>query len=100
MGKIIYKNIYQFLKFELEFVYVQFIIRFVLKIDFMIIFDFQWDEKLYGFVEFFWVFVEDNDGEDILYYEYFLFKMQYIEEDYYLSFIVLIYEFLFFQYFI
>lgn len=66
----------------------------------MIIFDFQWDEKYYGYVEFFWVIVEDNDGENILYYEYFLLKMQYVEEDYNLSFMVFIYEFLLFQYFV
>lgn len=55
--------------------------RTVLRIDLTLTPDFQWEEKIHGFVEPFWIIVEDNDGESILHYELFLLKMQYAEED-------------------
>ncbi|KVH95384.1 AAA+ ATPase domain-containing protein, partial [Cynara cardunculus var. scolymus] len=56
--------------------------------------------KIHGYVEPFWVIVEDNDGEYILHNEYFLLKKQYIDEDHTLNFTVPIYEPLPPQYFI
>ncbi|GKC19573.1 DExH-box ATP-dependent RNA helicase DExH12-like protein, partial [Tanacetum coccineum] len=50
--------------------------------------DFQWEDKIHGYVEPFWVRVEDNDGEYILHHEYFFLKKQYIDEDHTLSFTV------------
>ncbi|KAJ7515579.1 hypothetical protein O6H91_22G019200 [Diphasiastrum complanatum] len=99
MGKTIHKFIHQFPKLELA-AHVQPITRSVLKVDLTITPDFQWDEKIHGYVEPFWVIVEDNDGENILHHEYFVLKMQYIEEDHNLSFTVPIFEPLPPQYFI
>ncbi|KAK6123255.1 hypothetical protein DH2020_043012 [Rehmannia glutinosa] len=62
--------------------------------------DFQWDDKVHGYVEPFWIIVEDNDGEDILHHEYFMLKKQYIDEDHTLNFTIPIYEPLRLQYFI
>ncbi|XXG84547.1 hypothetical protein AAC387_Pa10g2048 [Persea americana] len=45
-----------------------------------------WDDKVHGYVEPFWVFVEDNDRERILHREYFLLKKQYINQDHTLKF--------------
>ncbi|KAL3697093.1 hypothetical protein R1sor_011169 [Riccia sorocarpa] len=99
MGKTIHKFIHQFPKLELS-AHVQPITRSVLKVDLTITPDFQWDEKIHGYVEPFWIIVEDNDGENILHHEYFLLKMQYVEEDHLLNFTVPIYEPLPPQYFI
>jgi pre-mRNA-splicing helicase BRR2 len=99
MGKSIHRYIHQFPKLELA-AHVQPITRSVLKVDLTITPDFQWDEKYHGYVESFWIIVEDNDGENILHHEYFLLKMQYIEEDHNLSFTVPIYEPLPPQYFV
>lgn len=49
-GKIIYKYVYLFFKLEL-FVYVQLIIRVILRVELIIIFDFQWSEEVYGIFE-------------------------------------------------
>ncbi|KAI8565847.1 hypothetical protein RHMOL_Rhmol03G0292600 [Rhododendron molle] len=61
--------------------------------------DFQWEDQVHGFVEPFWVIVEDNDREYILHHEFFLLKKQYFDEDHTLNFTVPIYEPLPTQYF-
>ncbi|GAB4840530.1 DExH-box ATP-dependent RNA helicase DExH12 [Ancistrocladus abbreviatus] len=72
--------------------HVQPITRSVLRVELIITPDFQWDEKVHGYVEPFWFMVEDNDGEYILHHEYFLLKKLYIDEDHALSFTVPISE--------
>uniref|UniRef100_A0A6N2K3P8 U5 small nuclear ribonucleoprotein 200 kDa helicase n=1 Tax=Salix viminalis TaxID=40686 RepID=A0A6N2K3P8_SALVM len=66
--------------------------------------DFQWEDNVHGYVEPFWVIVEDNDGDYILHHEYFMLKKQYVDEhhvvDLTLNFTVPIYEPLPPQYFI
>eukprot|EP01018_Ginkgo_biloba_P013775 Gb_27895 [translate_table: standard] len=99
MGKTIHKFVHQFPKLDLS-AHVQPITRTVLKVELTITPDFQWDEKIHGYVEPFWIIVEDNDGEFILHHEYFMLKMQYVEDDHNLSFTVPIHEPLPPQYFI
>ncbi|KAL8464183.1 hypothetical protein ACS0TY_033921 [Phlomoides rotata] len=99
MGRTLHKFIHQFPKLNLN-AHVQPITRSVLKVELTITPDFQWDDKVHGYVEPFWIIVEDNDGEYILHHEYFLLKKQYIDEDHTLSFTVPIYEPLPPQYFI
>lgn len=99
MGRTLHKFIHQFPKLNLA-AHVQPITRSVLRVELTITPDFQWDDKVHGFVEPFWVIVEDNDGEYILHHEYFLLKKQYIDEDHTLDFTVSIYEPLPPQYFI
>ncbi|XP_077224585.1 DExH-box ATP-dependent RNA helicase DExH12-like [Tasmannia lanceolata] len=99
MGRTLHKFIHQFPKLNLA-AHVQPITRTVLKVELTITPDFQWDEKVHGYVEPFWIIVEDNDGEYILHHEYFILKMQYVDEDHTLSFTVPIYEPLPPQYFI
>ena len=36
--------------------------------------DFQWDERVYGSSEGFWIFIEDVNGENVLHHEFFLLK--------------------------
>lgn len=91
MGRTLHKFIHQFPKLNLE-AHVQPITRSVLRVELTITPDFQWEDKVHGYVEPFWVIVEDNDGEYILHHEYFLLKKQYIDEDHTLNFTVPIYE--------
>lgn len=99
MGRTLHKFVHQFPKLILA-AHVQPITRTVLRVELTITPDFQWDDKVHGYVEPFWVIVEDNDGDYILHHEYFLLKKQYIEEDHSLNFTVPIYEPLPPQYFI
>ncbi|KAH7681139.1 RNA helicase protein [Dioscorea alata] len=99
MGRTLHKNIHQLPKLNLA-ARVQPITRTILGFELTITPDFQWDDKVHGYVEPFWVIVEDNDGEFILHHEYFMLKKQYIDEDHTLNFTVPIYEPLPPQYFI
>ncbi|KQJ92834.1 DExH-box ATP-dependent RNA helicase DExH12 [Brachypodium distachyon] len=99
MGKQLHRCIHQLPKLNLS-AHVQPITRTVLGFELTITPDFQWDDKVHGYVEAFWVIVEDNDGEYILHHEYFMLKKQYVEEDHTLHFTVPIYEPLPPQYFI
>ena len=47
---------------------------------------------MHGFVQPFWIIVEDSDSEYILHYEYFLLKKTFCEEDHTVSFTVPIAE--------
>ncbi|KAJ9550083.1 hypothetical protein OSB04_022626 [Centaurea solstitialis] len=99
LGRNLHRCIHQFPKLNLA-AHVQPITRTILRVALTITPDFQWEDKIHGYVEPFWVIVEDNDGEYILHNEYFLLKKQYIDEDHTLNFTVPIYEPLPPQYFI
>ncbi|KAK1555940.1 hypothetical protein Q3G72_033688 [Acer saccharum] len=99
MGRTLHKFVHQFPKLILA-AHVQPITRTVLRVELTITPDFQWEDKVHGYVEPYWVIVEDNDGEYILHHEYFMLKKQYIDEDHTLNFTVPIYEPLPPQYFI
>ena len=62
--------------------------------------DFQWDEKIHGNAEAFWIFVEDVDSESILHHEYFLLKSKYAQDEHVVKFFVPVFEPLPPQYFI
>nr|GEW94649.1 DExH-box ATP-dependent RNA helicase DExH12-like [Tanacetum cinerariifolium] len=98
-GRKLHKCIHQFPKLNLA-AHVQPITHTTSRVELTITPDFQWEDRIHGYVEPFWVIVEDNDGEYILHHEYFLLKKQYIDEDHTLSFIVQISEPLPPQYFI
>ncbi|KAK1564574.1 hypothetical protein Q3G72_006114 [Acer saccharum] len=99
MGRTLHKFVHQFPKLILA-AHVQPITRTVLRVELTITPDFQWEDKVHGYVEPYWVIVEDNDGEYILHHEYFMLKKQYMDEDHTLNFTVPIYEPLPPQYFI
>ena len=71
-----------------------------MQMDLTITPDFQWDEKVHGFVEPFWILVEDSDGEYILHHQYFLLKKAYAEDEHTVTFTVPITEPLPPQYFV
>ncbi|CAH9099603.1 unnamed protein product [Cuscuta epithymum] len=99
MGKVLHKYVHQFPKLNLA-AHVQPITRSVLRVELTVTPDFIWEDKVHGYVEPFWVLVEDCDGEYILHHEYFMLKKQYSDEDHTLHFTVKIYEPLPPQYFI
>ncbi|CAL4954921.1 unnamed protein product [Urochloa decumbens] len=99
MGRQMHKCIHQLPKLNLS-AHVQPFTHTVLGFELTITPDFQWDDRIHGYVEPFWVIVEDNDGEHILHHEYFMLKKQYVDEDHTLNFVVPIYEPLAPQYFI
>jgi len=98
-GKMIYKYIHHIPKLELA-VHVLPITRSTLKVELTITPDFQWDEKIHGMAEPFWILVEDVDSEILLHHEYFLLKKKYSEDEHYVKFYVPVFETLPPQYFI
>jgi pre-mRNA-splicing helicase BRR2 len=99
MGKTVHRLIHQFPRLELS-AHVQPITRTVLKVDLTITPDFQWDEKIHGVVEPFWIMIEDSDSENLLHHEYFLLKKTLAEEDHLVTFTLPVAEPLPPQYFV
>lgn len=99
LGKLVYKYIHQIPKLELT-VHILPITRSTLKVELLIQPDFEWDEKIHGFAESFWIFVEDVDSELILHHEYFLLKQKYSQDEHTVKFFVPVFDPLPPQYFI
>ncbi|KAI3897675.1 hypothetical protein MKW92_038461 [Papaver armeniacum] len=85
VGKMLYKYIHRLPHVNLA-AHVQPITCTVLRVELTITPDFIWEDSVHGFVEPFWVIVEDNDGEFILHHEYFMLKKRHFDEDHTLSF--------------
>lgn len=98
-GKTIHKFIHQFPKLELS-VHIQPITRSTLRVELTITPDFQWEEKIHGNSEAFWILVEDVDSEVILHHEYFLLKDKFAQDEHVVKFFVPVFEPLPPQYFI
>lgn len=99
LGKTIHKYVHQFPKLELS-THIQPITRSTLRVELTITPDFQWDEKLHGASEAFWILVEDVDSEVILHHEYFLLKSKYATDEHLVKFFVPVFEPLPPQYFL
>uniref|UniRef100_A0A673GMI5 BRR2 homolog n=1 Tax=Sinocyclocheilus rhinocerous TaxID=307959 RepID=A0A673GMI5_9TELE len=99
MGKTIHKYVHQFPKLDLA-VHLQPITRSTLKVELTITPDFQWDDKIHGSSEAFWILVEDVDSEVVLHHEYFLLKAKYAQDEHLVTFFVPVFEPLPPQYFI
>uniref|UniRef100_A0A8C2KUU7 Activating signal cointegrator 1 complex subunit 3 n=1 Tax=Cyprinus carpio TaxID=7962 RepID=A0A8C2KUU7_CYPCA len=99
MGKTIHKYVHQFPKLDLA-VHLQPITRSTLKVELTITPDFQWDDKMHGSSEAFWILVEDVDSEVVLHHEYFLLKAKYAQDEHLVTFFVPVFEPLPPQYFI
>lgn len=99
LGKTVYKFIHQIPKFDLS-VHILPITRSTLKIELVILPDFEWDEKAHGLAEGFYILVEDVDSEIILYHEFFLLKSKYAKDEHVMKFFVPIFDPLPPQYFI
>lgn len=91
LGKTVHKYIHQFPKLELS-THIQPITRSTLKVELTIAPDFQWDDKIHGKAEAFWIFVEDVDSEVVLHHEYFLLKAAYAQDEHNVKFYVPVFE--------
>ncbi|BES87457.1 U5 small nuclear ribonucleoprotein 200 kDa [Nesidiocoris tenuis] len=91
LGKTIHRYIHQFPKFELS-THIQPVTRSTLRVELIIAPDFQWDNKVHGTSEGFWVLVEDVDSEVILHHEYFLLKSKYAKDEHIIKFYVPLFE--------
>lgn len=67
---------------------VQPITRSLLRVDLIITPDFQWDEKVHGGAEAFWILVEDVDGEIILFHDQFLLRQRYADQEHHVNFTI------------
>ncbi|KAI5640821.1 sec63 brl domain-containing protein [Phthorimaea operculella] len=99
LGKMIHKYVHQFPKLELS-THIQPITRATLSVELTITTDFQWDEKIHGQSEAFWILVEDVDSEVVLHHEYFLLKQKYCKDEHQVKLYVPIFEPLPPQYFL
>lgn len=72
--------------------HVQPITRSVLRVELTITPDFQFDEKIHGNAEPFWIFVEDVDGEKILHSEFFILKKKFADREHIVTFTVPLFE--------
>ncbi|VDN59866.1 unnamed protein product [Dracunculus medinensis] len=91
MGKPLYKFIRQLPKLDMTAM-IQPITRSTLRIELTITPDFQWDERVHGSAEGFWIFVEDVDGELILHHEYFLLKQKFCEDEHLVKMFVPVFD--------
>lgn len=99
LGKTVHKYVHQFPKLELS-THIQPITRSTLRVELTITPDFQWDDKLHGTSEAFWILVEDVDSEVILHHEYFLLKSKFASDEHLIKFFVPVFEPLPPQYFL
>lgn len=99
LGKMVHKFINQFPKLELS-THIQPVTRSTLRVELTITPDFDWDQKLHGASEGFWILVEDVDSEVILHHEYFFLKHKYCQDAHIVRFFVPVFEPLPPQYFL
>ena len=99
LGKTLHRYIHQFPKLDLVS-HIQPVTRSTLSIELTITPDFQWEEKVHGHSEGFWIFVEDVDSERVLHHEFFLLKQKFAEEEHVVKMFVPIFEPLPPQYFL
>ncbi|WFC94772.1 RNA helicase [Malassezia brasiliensis] len=86
-GRLVHRLVTQFPRLELA-AYFQPVTRSLLHVHLTVTPDFQWDERVHGHAQTFWVLVEDVDGDTLLYYDQFVLLQRYAEEEHTLSFTV------------
>ena len=99
MGKAIHRFVHQFPRLELS-AHVQPITRTVLRVELTITPDFQFEPKVHGNAQSFYVLVEDVDQEQVLHHEVFILKAKFAEDDHTITFTIPIADPLPPQYFI
>lgn len=75
-GQVVHRLVHQFPQLDLQ-AHVQPITRSLLRIDLVITPDFEWDDRVHGASQAFWIVIEDVDGEIILFHDTFLLRKQY-----------------------
>ncbi|KAF9159441.1 DEIH-box ATPase [Actinomortierella ambigua] len=90
-GRLLERYIHEFPRVDLQS-HVQPLTRSMLKVELTVTPDFQWDEKVHGTAEAFWVLVEDVDGEIILHQESFILKQAYATEEHVMTFTIPLFD--------
>lgn len=99
MGRRLHKCVHQLPRLDLQG-NVQPITRTLLRVELTITPDFQFESKIHGHCEAFWIIVEDVNGEHILHHQYFLLKAKYKDQEHLVNFTIPINDPLPPQYFI
>jgi len=99
MGKVVKNYVHQFPNLSLEAT-VQPITRNVLRVALTITAAFEWNERIHGSVEPWWIWVEDAENEHFYHSEYFLLSKKQKDEPQVLIFNIPIFEPLPPQYFV
>jgi activating signal cointegrator complex subunit 3 len=91
MGGPIAKLVRQFPALEIE-ASAQPITRTVLRVTLLLSAAFEWNDRIHGSAEGWWVWIEDPENEHIYHHEYFLFEKKMVDEPQKLSFTIPIFE--------
>ncbi|KAK0556085.1 Pre-mRNA-splicing helicase BRR2 [Tilletia horrida] len=86
-GRLVHRLVHQFPRLELQ-AFFQPMTRSLIHIQLTLTPDFNWDERVHGHSQLFHVFVEDVDGEIILFHDQFLLRQRYAEEEHTMTFTV------------
>eukprot|EP01053_Blabericola_migrator_P009905 Blabericola_migrator_1__9904@NODE_546_length_7708_cov_75_909174_g412_i0_p1_GENE_NODE_546_length_7708_cov_75_909174_g412_i0NODE_546_length_7708_cov_75_909174_g412_i0_p1_ORF_typecomplete_len2199_score411_50Sec63/PF02889_16/5_1e82Sec63/PF02889_16/1_6e58DEAD/PF00270_29/4_8e27DEAD/PF00270_29/7_4e15Helicase_PWI/PF18149_1/1_5e24Helicase_PWI/PF18149_1/5_2e03Helicase_PWI/PF18149_1/6_2e03Helicase_C/PF00271_31/4_9e16Helicase_C/PF00271_31/0_00017ResIII/PF04851_15/4_6e14ResIII/PF04851_15/0_064AAA_22/PF13401_ len=87
LGRKLYKFIHQFPRLDMS-VHVQPLTDTLLQFELQITPDFEWNFNVHGSSQMFWLFVEDVDGLNLLYYDQFVLHHSGAESDHTLIFSV------------
>ena len=88
LGKALHKLVHHFPRLEIAAQLLP-LTRSLIKIDLTLTPDFAWDDSSHGFVESFWIIVEDSDSEMILHSETFLLRKNMVNVEHSVSFTVM-----------
>eukprot|EP00747_Dinoflagellata_sp_TGD_P161473 gnl/TRDRNA2_/TRDRNA2_178087_c2_seq1.p1 gnl/TRDRNA2_/TRDRNA2_178087_c2~~gnl/TRDRNA2_/TRDRNA2_178087_c2_seq1.p1 ORF type:complete len:2167 (-),score=-96.49 gnl/TRDRNA2_/TRDRNA2_178087_c2_seq1:381-6881(-) len=87
LGKNLYRIIQIFPKLEITALILP-IARDIIQLNLILTPNFNWDDRVHGTVEPFWITVEDTDSEKILNHEYFLLRPRLMNTNHTISFMV------------
>ncbi|EPQ30981.1 uncharacterized protein PFL1_01170 [Pseudozyma flocculosa PF-1] len=86
-GRLVHRLVHQFPRLELQ-AFFQPLTRSLLHVQLTITPDFQWDERVHGGAQKFWILVEDVDGEVVLFHDQFLLLRRYAEDEHTVTFTI------------
>ena len=86
-GRLVHRLVHQFPRLELQ-AFFQPLTRSLLHVQLTITPDFQWDEKVHGGAQSFWILVEDVDAEILHFHDQFLLLRKYAEEEHTVTFTI------------
>ncbi|KAJ1033874.1 hypothetical protein NDA16_000082 [Ustilago loliicola] len=86
-GRLVHRLVHQFPRLELQ-AFFQPLTRSLLHVMLTITPDFQWDDKVHGGAQSFWILVEDVDAEILHYHDQFLLLKKYAEEEHTVTFTI------------
>ena len=86
-GRLLHRLVFQFPFLDLQ-AYFQPVTRSLLQVHLTITPDFEWDDRVHGGAQSFWLLVEDVDGDTILFYDQFVLLRRYANDEHTVSFTV------------